>query len=144
MFRSSFLRPCEPFRQHIGVLIFEFSQFHQRDFARGGDFVAALDAFLGELPRDWQYAVEIRNRNFLHPEYFAMLRGHGVAHVFNSWSRMPPVSEQMALPDSITTDFCAARFLSRPVAPTSRRSRSSVPTRKPKRKIPPRGRLAGS
>jgi uncharacterized protein YecE (DUF72 family) len=114
MFRSSFLRPCAPFRQHIGVLFLEFSQFHQRDFERGGDFVAALDGFLSELPRDWQYAVEIRNRNFLHPEYFAMLREHGVAHVFNSWSRMPPVGEQMALPDSVTTDFCAARFLLTP------------------------------
>src|SRR5205823_4079874 len=35
-------------------------------------------------------------------------------HVFNSWSRMPPVSEQMALNGSETTDFVAARFLLTP------------------------------
>lgn len=114
IFRSSFLRACEPFREHIGVLMFEFSQFHRRDFGHGRDFVEALDHFLTQLPPDWQYGVEIRNRNFLQPEYFEMLARHGVAHVFNSWTRMPPVSEQLALPGSLTTDFAAARFLLTP------------------------------
>ena len=53
LFRSSFLHAREPFRDHIGALIFEFSQFHQRDFEHGRDFVAALDAFLDELPSGW-------------------------------------------------------------------------------------------
>jgi uncharacterized protein YecE (DUF72 family) len=114
LFRSSFLRTCEPFRDQIGVLMFEFSQFHRRDFEHGRDFVAALDRFLGELPEGWQYGVEIRNKNFLEPEYFEALRRHGVTHVFNSWSRMPPVSEQLAMPGSVTTDFAAARFLLTP------------------------------
>ncbi len=114
LFRSAFLRPCEGFREYIGALIFEFSQFHSRDFEHGRDFVAALDAFLSELPAGWQYGVEMRNKTFLAPEYLAMLRRHGVAHVFNSWTRMPPVSEQLALADSVTTDFVVARFLLTP------------------------------
>lgn len=114
IFRSSFLRPLEQFRDYVGVIIFEFSQFHTRDFERGRDFVAALDTFLSELPAGWQYAVEIRNESFLQPEYFEMLRRHQVAHVFNSWSRMPPVSEQLAMEGSITTDFVSARFLLTP------------------------------
>ncbi len=114
MFRASFLRPCAPFREKIGALIFEFSQFYPRDFEHGRDFVAALDMFLGELPAGWQYAVEVRNKTFLQPEYFEMLHRHGVAHVFNSWSRMPPVREQIGLENSVTTDFVAARFLLTP------------------------------
>jgi uncharacterized protein YecE (DUF72 family) len=114
MFRESFLKPCEQFRDHIGALIFEFSQFYSRDFEHGRDFAAALDTFLGELPRGWQYGIEIRNKTFLQPEYFEMLSRHGVAHVFNSWSRMPPVSEQLAMEGSQTTDFMAARFLLTP------------------------------
>ena len=114
LFRSSFLHASEPFRDHIGALIFEFSQFHQRDFEQRRDFVAALDAFLDELPSGWQYAMEIRNKTFLQPEYFEVLRRHGVAHVFNSWTRMPPVIEQLALPGSVTTDFLVARFLLTP------------------------------
>ena len=114
LFTRAFLRSCEPHRRNIGVLMFEFSQFHQRDFAHGRDFVAALDAFLSRLPEGWQYGVEIRNKTFLVPEYFEMLARHRVAHVYNSWTRMPPVEEQMAIKQSQTADFVAARFLLTP------------------------------
>ena len=111
LFARCFLAPCEAIRPNVGVLIFEFSHFHERDFARGRDFLPLLDRFLSELPRGWQYAVEIRNRTFLHPEYFAVLRAHDVAHCFNAWERMPPVSAQMAVPESRTASFLAGRFL---------------------------------
>jgi len=114
LFQNSFLRPWEKFREKLGVLIFEFSHFHQSDYQNGRDFIAALDTFLSQLPKDWPYSVEVRNKNFLHPEYFAMLRSHGVAHVFNNWSRMPEVAEQMNMEGSITTDFTVARFLLKP------------------------------
>ncbi len=115
LFASAFLSPCEPFKQNIGLLMFEFSQFHPGDFPRGREFVEALDAFLAKLPRGWRYGVEIRNRNFLQPDYFAVLARHGVAHIFNSWSDMPPVAEQLALPGSFANpDFFAARFLLKP------------------------------
>jgi len=42
------------------------------------------------------------------------LRRHGVAHAFNSWSRMPPVSEQLRMIGSETAEFTSARFLLKP------------------------------
>lgn len=115
LFVSAFLRPCEEIRPKVGMLIFEFSQFHRGDYERGRDFIDDLDRFLGRLPAGWQFGVEIRNRGFLRPEYFAVLARHGVAHVFNSWERMPPVGEQMAMEGSRTSpDFAGARFLLRP------------------------------
>ncbi len=115
MFARLSLKPCEPFREQIGPLIFEFSTFHRADFANGREFVAALDQFLGAIPRDREYGVEIRNHKWLQPEYFAMLRSHGVAHVFNSWTRMPPIAEQIALAGSLdTADFSVSRFLLKP------------------------------
>lgn len=115
LFRAGFLASCEPHKDRIGLLIFEFSHFHPRDFERGRDFVEQLDAFLGALPPDWQYGVEIRNRSLLQPEYFQMLRRHGVAHVYNNWERMPSVAEQMQMEGSQTSDaFTAARFLLKP------------------------------
>ena len=106
-----FLGPMESIRDKVGMLIFEFSRFYPRDFERGRDFVEALDRFLGELPPDWQYGVEIRNKGFLQPDYFSMLARHKVAHVFNAWTQMPAISEQMALDGAFTTDFFGARFL---------------------------------
>ena len=115
LFNSAFLASCAPHRDKVGLLIFEFSHLHPRDFERGRDFVTALDQFLGLLPPGWQYGVEIRNRGLLQPEYFAMLRQHGVAHVYNNWTRMPSVAEQITLPGSLTSDeFTAARFLLKP------------------------------
>lgn len=115
LFESEFLRTCEPFRSKIGPLIFEFSRFSHKDFEHGRDFVAALDSFLTRLPKGWQYGVEIRNRKFLHLEYFEVLARHNVAHIFNSWSDMPSLNEQLALPGSLTSaDFLGARLLLRP------------------------------
>jgi len=114
LFIASFLTPLEPYREQIGTLILEFSPFHIGDWERGRQFVEALDLFLGRLPKGWNYSVEVRNRNLLQPEYFEVLRRHGVAHTFNSWSRMPSVTEQMDLPHSFTADFATARFLLKP------------------------------
>ena len=115
LFNSAFLGPCEAFKANVGLLMFEFSHFYPSDFERGRDFVAALDQFLSKLPPGWPYGVELRNRHFLHPDYFAMLASHGVAHVFNSWADMPVVSEQMALPGSVTNpQLVGARFLLKP------------------------------
>jgi uncharacterized protein YecE (DUF72 family) len=114
-FESAFLGPCRDFRANIGLLIFEFAHFSPREFERGRDFVAALDDFLERLPRDWRYGVEIRNRTFLHPDYFGVLARHGAAHVFNSWQDMPSLGEQLALPGSRTSpDFFGARLLLKP------------------------------
>jgi len=115
LFEKAFLRPCESIRANVGLLMFEFSRFWTTDYEHGRDFVAALDQFLSKLPKGWPYGVEMRNRNWLRPDYFDCLARHGVAHVFNSWEAMPPVSEQMALPGSMTNPkLCAARFLLTP------------------------------
>ena len=115
LFATAFLKPCAYIRPKVGVLMFEFSRFHATDYAHGREFVADLDAFLGKLPKGWPYAVEIRNKHWLAPEYFACLSRHGVTHVFNSWEAMPAVSEQMAMPGSRPNpELVAARFLLKP------------------------------
>ncbi len=115
LFATAFLTPCEQVREKLGVLMFEFSRFHTKDYEHGRDFVNDLDAFLGKLPKRWPYGVEMRNRVWLRDEYFGCLARHGVAHVFNSWDAMPPVSEQMAMPGSRTNpELVAARFLLKP------------------------------
>ncbi len=91
---QAFLRALEPYRNQVGVLIFEFGALRQTR----AEFVTALDAFLARLPAGWKFAVEIRNAEFLAPDYFACLRAHRVTHVYNAWSRMPEIAEQLAIP----------------------------------------------
>jgi uncharacterized protein YecE (DUF72 family) len=112
---KAFLQPCESIRANVGLLMFEFSRFWETDYEHGRDFVADLDKFLGQLPTGWPYAVEMRNRNWLRPQYFDCLTRHRVTHVFNSWEAMPPVNDQVALPGTRTNpDLVAARFLLKP------------------------------
>jgi uncharacterized protein YecE (DUF72 family) len=115
LFAGAFLKPCETIRSKVGLLIFELSRFYATDYARGRDFVAALDGFLGKLAPGWPYGVEMRNERWLRAEYFECLARHKVAHVFNSWTAMPPVGGQMAMPGSrANPELVAARFLLKP------------------------------
>ncbi len=114
LFKKAFLSSFDRVQDKVGVFIFEFSHFYPKDFEHGRDFVVLLDEFFSKLPKTYAYAVEVRNKALLQPEYFSMLGSHGVAHVFNSWTKMPEVSEQIQIPDSFTTDFTVARLLLRP------------------------------
>jgi len=111
LFGQAFLGAMEPWRAQAGVIIFEFGTFRQTDFADAGQFVERLDPFLDALPAGWRFAVEIRNADFLVPRYFDCLRAHDVTHVYNAWTRMPEIGEQLAIPGSRTTELIVARAL---------------------------------
>ena len=113
MLREMFLRPLLPYRQKTALVIFEFGAFGKRSFEELSAFLDRLDPFLEALPREFHYAVEIRNPEFLEKDYFACLRGHGVAHVYNAWSRMPELRYQIGIPDSATARFQVCRALLR-------------------------------
>jgi uncharacterized protein YecE (DUF72 family) len=110
IFINTVLKPYQQvFREHTGPFIFEFQYIKAGDKS-AEEFSQDLDNFFSALPKDFQYSVEIRNKNFLHTKYFDVLRKHNVAHVFNQWTYMPPISEQLKH-DSTTADFIVARIL---------------------------------
>ncbi len=113
LLHDAFLGALEPYRQQVGVLIFEFGVFRQSSFETAAGFVKALDPFLARLPAGWKFAVEIRNAELLSPDYFACLRAHGVTHVYNAWARMPEIAEQIAIAGSRTGELIVARALLR-------------------------------
>ncbi len=108
----------QPYQRHFssntGPFIFEFQTLARSSGIDAEGFATRLDEFFSALPRDVQFGVEIRNDDFLTPMYFAVLREHGVAHVFNSWTRMPPIGHQLDLPGAMTAPFIVARALLRP------------------------------
>jgi uncharacterized protein YecE (DUF72 family) len=108
-FRAQFLEPLEPYLSRVACLIFEFG-------ARGAtaqEFVGEIAPFFEQLPATFRYAVEVRNREYLVEPYFSALREHQAAHVFNAWTKMPPLGEQIAMPLAFTTDFTVVRALLR-------------------------------
>ena len=113
MLKEMFLRPLWKYRRQIAVLIFEFGAFSRKGFAGLHEFLDRLDPFLAALPPDFRYGVEIRNPEFLAADYFSVLRARRVAHVYNAWSKMPELRQQLAIPDSATVDFQVCRALLR-------------------------------
>jgi uncharacterized protein YecE (DUF72 family) len=103
-----------PYRAQVGVLIFEFGTFSKELMPSSGELVEVLEPFLTALPQDFRYAIEIRNAEFMTANYFACLARHNVAHVFNSWTRMPSIHDQLLVPEAFTTDFTVVRALLRP------------------------------
>lgn len=104
----------EHFGASIGPLVFEIQTIARKVGIDADGFVGRIEAFLSKLPPDAPYAVELRNEEYLTPAYLAVLREHNVAHLFNSWTRMPSIGEQLANEDVITGPFIIARALLRP------------------------------
>ncbi|HEU4685322.1 MAG TPA: DUF72 domain-containing protein [Nitrospira sp.] len=95
------------FGPHTGPLLFEF----QRHGLSSDEFCARLDSFFNQLPKDFSYAVEIRNAGMLGPDYRQILETHGVAHVYNHWSYMPGLADQHRLMAAFTAPFTVLRLL---------------------------------
>jgi uncharacterized protein YecE (DUF72 family) len=95
------------FHRHTGPFLFEF-QWHGLP---ANEFFARLDAFLGALPTDFRYAIEIRNPGLLGERYARLLDKHGVAHVYNHWTVMPSLAEQHERMKSFTAPFTVLRLL---------------------------------
>lgn len=113
LLRTGFLQPLEPYRERISVLILEFGTFSRASYESVVPFAEDLARFLGSLPANFRYAVEVRNPEFLEEPYFSCLCDHGVAHVLNAWTRMPEISAQMRLSGAFPTEFTVARALLR-------------------------------
>ena len=111
LFRRHFLQPLKPYEDQVGPLILEFGTFPRAVFPNPGDFYAALEAFLRDLPEGFKYGIEIRNADYLTPEYLELLGARNVAHVFNAWTRMPALEDQSQLPDAYSADFTVVRAL---------------------------------
>jgi uncharacterized protein YecE (DUF72 family) len=108
-----FARRLGPYKGRVAALVFEFGTFNKGTFPTPGDFLGRLGPFLASLTPGFRYAVEIRNPEYLSPDYFDLLARHNAAHVFNSWTRMLPLDEQARLPGAFTADFTVVRALLR-------------------------------
>ena len=93
----------------LGPMLLQFPYFNRSMFTSGAQFLARLKPFLAKLPKDYKFAVEIRNKNWLDAAFAKLLRDHSVALALQdqSWLPMPWEYEF----DPITADFTYVRWL---------------------------------
>jgi uncharacterized protein YecE (DUF72 family) len=102
------------FRAHSGPIILEFPPFARGARLEPEAFLDRLDFFLDYVPRDFEYAVELRDRSLLLPRYRTILASHGAAHTYNLWSAMPMPLQQAAVIPPEDAPFSIVRLLLRP------------------------------
>ena len=65
----------------LGVLLFQFLYFNKKAFASGDAFLARLAPFVKKLPGEVRFALEVRNKTWLTPKLYDLLRECGIALV---------------------------------------------------------------
>lgn len=95
----------------LGPLLLQFPFFNGQAFPKLDAFLERLDPFLALLPRDLQWAVEVRNRPWLCPQLYQMLRRHRVALAWIDYPRMPLAQYYAQVADATAADFVYLRLL---------------------------------
>jgi uncharacterized protein YecE (DUF72 family) len=96
VFLSEVLGPYErTFTKWAGPFVFQLTPM-PRGVMDEHQLAHKLEAFLSRLPPTFRYAFELRNAELLGARWLDTLRAHGAAHVFNYWTAMPSLREQLA------------------------------------------------
>lgn len=78
----------------LQCLLFQIAPQPLKPIGGADAFVAKLHAFLSALPKGPCYAIELRNRELLTPDYAAALADTHAIHCHTVLRRMPPLVEQ--------------------------------------------------
>lgn len=87
----------------LGALVFQLSPLPGTMLANMPEVLARLDAMLAALPPlrpaapDAVVAVEVRNPEFLTPEFARVLRAHGATYCLGLHPKLPPIEDQLPL-----------------------------------------------
>lgn len=109
--RDEFLEVIGRLGDRLGTLVLQFPYFSRNAFAAPEAFFDRLDDFLADLPADFDYAVEIRNRNWITPEFAHLCRGHDAAMVLVDQAWMPHGDEIEERFDPVTGHAVYVRLI---------------------------------
>lgn len=90
---EAFLDSVKMLKPKIGMLMFQFEYLNKQKISSQIEFQQRLEEFLIKLDREYNYAIEIRNPNYLNKEMFSFLNKHDIAFVFLHGYFMPPIFE---------------------------------------------------
>jgi uncharacterized protein YecE (DUF72 family) len=109
--RDRFLEIISGLGKRLGTLVLQFPYFSRQHFSSGKLFYERLNTFLDDLPNGFSYGVEIRNRNWLKPEFADLLRKHNVTMVLADQAWMPHGDEVEQMFDPVTSDHLYVRLI---------------------------------
>lgn len=90
---QTFLSLLGPLQDVLGPLMFQFEYLNRQKTKSQSHFQELFETFIQQLPTSCQYAVEIRNPNYLNESYFQFLNRNGLSPVFLQGYWMPPITD---------------------------------------------------
>jgi uncharacterized protein YecE (DUF72 family) len=109
--RDAFLSNMARLGNKLGPLLLQFPYFNRQTFSRREDLFERLDRFLADLPREFRYAVEIRNKGWLVPDFVSLLREREVSLTVVDQAWMPHGDELEGKLDFVTAPVVYLRLL---------------------------------
>jgi uncharacterized protein YecE (DUF72 family) len=105
-----FLETLGPMRGKLGPIMFQFEYLNKQKMPSMAAFLERLHAFFEKAPAGFQYALEIRNPNYLRDEFVDTLRQLGLGYVLLDGYYMPRIAEVAAKLDIRTAPFSIIRL----------------------------------
>jgi uncharacterized protein YecE (DUF72 family) len=108
---TTFLNSVELLGDRLGPLLLQFPYFNKTNFTSRAQFEKLLYPFLKTLPKDFKFALEIRNKNWISWDFLERLREDSVAFVVVAQAWMPSIDVLARALDLVSADFFYARFI---------------------------------
>jgi uncharacterized protein YecE (DUF72 family) len=108
---TAFLKNIEILGDRLGPLLLQFPYFNRSAFASREQFEGVLRPFLQAVPKDFQIALEIKNKNWISGDFLQLLREHSVSLAFLVQTWMPGTDAPTNGFDLETAKCCYVRFM---------------------------------
>jgi uncharacterized protein YecE (DUF72 family) len=112
---NEFLSVMSRLEEKLGPLIFQFPYVAKgkdaREYETGADFMRRLNKFIGLLPPEFKWGIEIRNAKWVAPPLLDILRSRSISLVFVDYYTMDPLYKLAGIEGIYTAPFVYVRFL---------------------------------
>jgi uncharacterized protein YecE (DUF72 family) len=112
---KEFLSVMSGLGNRLGPLVLQFPYVAKgkdpQEYETGADFIKRLKGFVGLLPREFQWGVEIRNSKWIVPPLLDTLKSRDISLVFIDYYTMDPLYKLSHVEGIYTAPFVYVRFL---------------------------------
>jgi uncharacterized protein YecE (DUF72 family) len=88
-----FLETLQPMGNKLGPVMFQFEYLNRQKMPSLKAFIEKLSGFFENAPKEFDYAVEIRNPNYLKQNFFKFLKDMGISTILLEGYYMPYISK---------------------------------------------------
>ena len=107
---DEFLVRLKPLGKKLGPIMFQFEYLNKQKMPSKEAFFERLKNFILKAPQNHQYAIEIRNPNYLSSPFFDVLKEHGLGFVYLEGYYMPPIGQVFDRFKPLTAPFSIVRL----------------------------------